>query len=126
MANAQYNNGIFFVNTSQKKAHLQRRCAFLQRNSPAASEIWQRPSEIASLWNICFANVKGEFHFTSNGVRYFTISQREIISHSALPNISLLSPRVLKNTENCDIIKLERRWEYEEKRVLVKFVLGSK
>ena len=31
-------DGIFFVNTSQKKAYLQRRCAFFQRNSPSASE----------------------------------------------------------------------------------------
>ena len=54
------------------------------------------PCEIASLWNICFANVKGEFHFTSNGVRYFTISARKLFHIRRQPNISLLSPSGLE------------------------------
>ena len=54
------------------------------------------PSEIASLWNICFANVKGEFHFTSNGVRYFTISARKLFHIRRQPNISLIFPSCLE------------------------------
>ena len=36
------------------------------------------PCEIASLWNICYANVMGEFYFTSTKGRYFTISARKL------------------------------------------------
>ena len=47
------------------------------------------PCEIASLWNICFANVRGEFYFTSTEGRYFTISARKLFHIRREPNISL-------------------------------------
>ena len=50
---------------------------FFQWNSPSASEI-SFGYEIASLWNICFANVKGEFYFTSSEARYFIIHNSEL------------------------------------------------
>ena len=50
---------------------------FFQWNSPSASEI-SFGYEIASLWNICFANIKGEFYFTSSEARYFIIHNSEL------------------------------------------------
>ena len=110
------NNWHLFVNSSQKKAHLQRRCAFFNeirlRRVKFGFAKWN--TVLKHVWNICFANVKGEFNFTSNGVRYFIISARKLFHIRSQPNISLFSPNVLKNTENCAIIKPERRWRYEK------------
>ena len=51
------------------------------------------PCEIASLWNICSSNVRGEFYFTSNkaagGVRYFKICVSILFHVLRQQNISL-------------------------------------
>ena len=79
------------------------------------------PSEIASLWNICFANVKGEFHFTSNGVRYFTISARKLFHIRRQPNISLLSPSSLEKHRKCAIMNPRKAVELWKKVFLLRY-----
>ena len=49
------------------------------------------PCEIAPLWNICFANVKWRISFHIEQSEIFHNFRKEIISHSATPNISLKS-----------------------------------
>ena len=48
--------------------------------------------------------MKGEFHFTSNGVRYFTISAGKLFHIRRSRIFHFFPPRVLKNTKNCAII----------------------
>ena len=49
------------------------------------------PCEIATLWNICFANVKRRISFHIERSEIFHNFRKKIISHSATPNISLNS-----------------------------------
>ena len=44
----------------------------------------------------------------------------------AITSLRLAATSLFTNAPKCAIINSERWWEYEEKRVLVKFVLGSK
>ena len=65
--------------------------SFFQRNSPCGEWNLASPSEIASLWNICFANVRRRISFHIEQSEIFHNFRKEIISHSATPNISLKS-----------------------------------
>ena len=73
-----------------RKKHLRKQVLF---STKFACGEWNlaSPSEIAPLWNICFANVKRRLSFHIERSEIFHNFPKKIISHSATPNISLNS-----------------------------------
>ena len=76
----------------QKKAHicLPRQCVLFSTKFAFGEWNMASPCEIAPLWNICFANVRGRISFhIATKEQYFTISARKLFHIRRKPNISL-------------------------------------
>ena len=73
-----------------RKKHLRKQVLF---STKFAFGEWNMasPCEIATLWNICFANVKRRISFHIERSEIFHNFRKKIVSHSAMPNISLNS-----------------------------------
>ena len=75
-----------------RKKHLPRQVLFSVKFVPAERVKYADACEIAYGSEMRFAREENEFHFTSNEVRYFTISARKLFHIRHKPNISLNFP----------------------------------
>ena len=83
-----------------RKKHLRKQVLF---STKFAFGEWNMasPCEIASLWNICFANVNGRISFhIATKEQYFTMCDSTLFHIRRKPNISLAIPPILWYTNS--------------------------